>query len=189
MGDNASTSLKGKLLVSMPQLLDPSFHRTVTCMTEHAPEGAVGVIVNRVIPELTADKIFKELEIKHGPGAENIPVHFGGPVREIELFVLHGPPFDWKGTYRFTPSLALSGAREILDAIAAGEGPQDFIISLGCAEWGGNQLESELKQNAWLTCDMMEDLMFRAPMDDRWEMAVRGMGIDPAALSDTAGHA
>ena len=189
MGDTAPISLKGKLLVSMPQLRDPSFYKSVTCMTEFTPEGALGIIVNRVIPELTGDKIFRELEIECGAGAESIPIHFGGPVREFELFVLHGPPFDWKATYQFAPDLALSGTRDILDAIGSNQGPEDFVISLGCAGWGPNQLDSEIKQNAWLTCDMMADLMFRIPMADRWETAVRGMGIDPAALSSTAGHA
>ncbi len=88
-----------------------------------------------------------------------------------------------------TPYLAMSNTRDILDAIAMGRGPELYIISLGCAGWGPGQLESEIKENAWLTCPVFEDVVFDIPVDARWNETVRKMGIDPFLLSDTAGHA
>lgn len=88
-----------------------------------------------------------------------------------------------------TPSLGLSNTRDILEAIAAGRGPESFLISLGCAGWGPGQLESEIKENAWLTQPVFEENIFRMPVDVRWAEALRKMGVDPALLSDTAGHA
>ena len=167
MEDNASSSLKGTFLVAMPKLLDPYFYKTVTCMIEFTPEGSLGIIVNRVYPVLSGKDIFEELKTECMPDAASIPIHIGGPANMNELFVLHGPPFDWAGCHQITPTLAMSNTRDILSAIGANRGPECFIISLGCAGWGPDQLDSEIKENAWLTCDMMEDVLFAY----RWRSA------------------
>ena len=105
------------------------------------------------------------------------------------IFVLHGPPFGWDGCFVFLPSLAMSNTRDILEAIAIGKGPESFIISMGCAGWGPGQLESEIRKNAWLTCPVVEEIIFDIPIEARWEEALKRMGIDPIFLSDSAGHA
>jgi putative transcriptional regulator len=182
-------SLKGQFLMAMPGLVDPNFHQTVTCMCEHNSQGAMGLVVNRVQNGLTAKDIFEELKIKHAPGAEKIPIYTGGPVHMAEIFILHGPPFEWEASLKITQNLALSNTRDIIESIASGKGPPSFIIVLGCAGWGPGQLEAEIKQNAWLTVPVFEENIFEMPVENRWEEAVRKMGIDPALLSDTAGHA
>ena len=88
-----------------------------------------------------------------------------------------------------TPTLAMSNTMDIITAIAAGEGPEAFVISLGCAGWGPGQLESEITQNAWLTCPVANEVVFSEPIESRWERTVRMMGINPALLSSTPGHA
>ena len=183
------TSLKGHFLMAMPSLADPNFEHTVTCISEHTAEGAVGIVVNRVYPELSAKVIFDELGIPCDDGASKIPVHYGGPVHDNELFILHTGPFMGEGLLMITPELALSNSRLVLEAIAAGKGPQDFVIALGCAGWGPGQLESEMLQNAWLTLPYMPDIVFGLPLDERWENAVRRLGIDPDMLIETAGNA
>jgi len=182
-------SLKGQFLMAMPGLADPNFHQTVTCMCEHNSQGAMGLIVNRVHYALTATDIFEELKIEYLPNVEKIPIHVGGPVHISEIFVLHGPPFDWEASLRITPHLAMSNTRDIIESIALGKGPDSFIIALGCAGWGPGQLEAEIKQNAWLTVPVFEENIFKMPVENRWKEAVRKMGIDPALLSDAAGHA
>ena len=88
-----------------------------------------------------------------------------------------------------TQSLALSNTKDILEATAAGGGPNSFIITLGCAGWASGQLEAEIRENAWLICPAYEDIIFDAPVETRWEKTMKKMGIDPAQLLDTAGHA
>jgi putative transcriptional regulator len=88
-----------------------------------------------------------------------------------------------------TPGVALSNTKDIIESIAKGTGPESFIISLGCAGWGPGQLEAEIKQNAWLTAPLFEENIFKMPVENRWEEAVKKMGIDPRLLSDRAGHA
>jgi putative transcriptional regulator len=182
-------TLKGHFLLAMPSLIDPNFHQTISCICEHNENGAMGIIINRVHHMLTAKDIFEELKIKYTPAAQSIPVHLGGPVHVGEIFVLHGPPFNWEASLMITPSLAMSNTRDILEAVAAGKGPRDFIITLGCAGWGPGQLEYEIKENAWLNHPIFEENIFDMPIEARWEEAVKKMGIDPALLSNKAGHA
>ena len=189
MQNNYPGTLKGQFLLSMPSLLDPNFHQTVTCMCEHNSEGAMGLVINRVHPALTAKDIFEELKMEYIPGAESVPIHIGGPVHIAELFVLHGPPFDWEACLKITPNLALSNTKDIIESIASGKGPESFIITIGCAGWGPGQLEAEIKENAWLTYPIFEENIFEMPVENRWEEAVKKMGIDPTLLSNTAGHA
>ncbi len=182
-------SLKGHFLVAMPGLSDPNFSQTVTCICEHTEQGAMGIVINRVHNDLHAMDIFEELSIEAGRHAEAIPIHDGGPVHRGELFILHGWPFEWEASLMVTPSLALTNTRDVLQAIAAGRGPTAFMISLGCAGWGPGQLEAELKENAWLTHPVFADPIFVLPVAMRWEETLRRIGINPAMLSDTAGHA
>ncbi len=182
-------SLKGFFLMAMPSLMDPNFRQSVTCISEHTDHGAVGIVINQVLEGISGRMIFEELEIEFSEKAEKIPIHIGGPVHSNELFILHGPPLDWGDSLPIAEDLALSNSREILEAIARDQGPDAFMLSLGCAGWAPGQLEWELSQNAWLVCPSKKNIIFDIPIGERWASAVRLMGFDPAVLSDTAGHA
>ncbi len=189
MAQSYPASLKGQFLVAMPGLVDPHFYRSVTCICEHMETGAVGVVVNRVHPTLCGKDVFEELNMKYISSAESIPIHVGGPVHVGEIFVVHGPPFDWEGCMQITSSMAMSNTKDILSAIAQGQGPESSIIILGCAGWGQGQLDSEIKANAWLTWPIFEEAIFEIPPDDRWHEVMKRAGVDPSLLSNTAGHA
>ncbi len=182
-------SLAGQFVVAMPALADPNFSQTVTCISEHNAQGALGVIINRQHALLSAQEIFSELKIEVSDAAGKIPIHIGGPVHMDEVFILHGLPFGWQGCLPITDSLAISNTVDVLTAIARGAGPADFLIALGCAGWGPGQLEDELRENAWLTGAVNNDVIFHTEIGGRWESALRGIGVDPALLSGTAGHA
>ncbi|MBW1866379.1 MAG: YqgE/AlgH family protein, partial [Deltaproteobacteria bacterium] len=113
----------------------------------------------------------------------------GGPVHMGEIFILHGIPLEWRGCLRFTPGFGMSNTLDILKSIAAGKGPETFIIMLGCAGWGAGQLESEIMGNTWLTCPFSEKIVFELPVVSRWKAALQSIGVDPALISGTAGNA
>ena len=182
-------SLKGNFLMAMPSLADPNFRHSVTCISEHTAEGAVGIIVNQTYPQINAKMIFDELEMPCLEKSARIPIHNGGPVHANEIFVLHGKPFDWSGHLIINENLALSNSRSILEAISLGKGPRNFLIALGCAGWGPGQLEWEMMQNAWLTLPCTHDILFELPLEERWDSAIRRLGIDPDLIIDTAGNA
>ena len=183
------TSLKGHFLIAMPNLMDPNFFQTVTCICEHTLEGALGLVINRVLPDVTGKTVFRELGLESVPEQDVMPLFLGGPVHKGQIFVLHGPPFGWEGLYSVTPSLALSNSKDIVQALARGQGPQQYVVALGCAGWGPGQLESEIMANAWLTCPINETILFNTPVEKRWEQSARLLGIDLALLSDAVGHA
>ena len=189
MSSDYPESLKGQFLIAMPGLLDPNFHQTVVCLSEHTHDGAVGIIINRVHATLKAATIFDELEMDYPPEMREVPIHLGGPVHARELFILHGPPFDENVSLVITPSLAMSTTRDVLQRIGRVRGPSSHVIALGCAGWGPGQLEAEIRQNVWLTSDIDAKILFELPVDDRWAAALRNLGIDPALLTDAAGHA
>lgn len=189
MNDTFSQSLKGQLLIAMPELLDPNFYQTVTCLSEHTKEGAVGIVVNRTHGSITSGMIFKELGIEFLEPYADLPVYIGGPVHINEVFILHSAPLQWEGSLVVNDGLALSNSLDILEAIAKGKGPEFFLIALGCAGWGPGQLEYELSRNAWLTAPYEQDVVFEIPLEKRWETALRKIGVDPEMLSGSAGHA
>jgi len=189
MEDNQPSNLKGQFLMAMPGLADPNFAKTVTCICEHNRGGAVGIIINRLHYSLSGKDVFDELKTDCSKEAESIPIHLGGPVHTGEIFVLHGPPFDWESCFMVTSSLAMSNTKDIVESLACGRGPESFIMALGCAGWGPDQLESEIRQNAWLTFPASNEIIFDFPVEARWEEALKSMGVDPNLLSDKVGHA
>ena len=188
-GQHITTPLKGEFLIAMPTLHDPNFSRTVVCICEFSSEGALGMIVNRLYSAFCARDLFKELSIEYVKEAESLPIYNGGPVNIGDVFILHGAPFHWAGCHQINPWLALTNTRDILEAIARGEGPDSFLIILGCSGWGGGQLEMELKNNFWLTAPADKTVLFKTPVDDRWTEGMALINIDPAFLSGTPGNA
>ena len=182
-------TLKGQFIMAMPMLADPNFSNTVTCISEHNDEGAFGLVVNRVHAMLSAKDIFEELGLEPSIDASQTPIHIGGPVHMDEVFILHGPPFHWEGCILVTETIGLSNTMDILSALAGGTGPDRFMITLGCAGWAAGQLEEELKANAWLTGPVSDSIIFDTPVNERWEDAIKGLGIDPALLSTDSGSA
>ena len=183
------SSLKGHFLIAMPGLLDPNFFQSVICICEHSLEGALGLVINRILPDLTCGTVFQELGLESSPEMDSGPVYLGGPVHKGQIFVLHGLPFKWEGFHPVTPSLALSNSKDILESLSRGKGPDQFIFALGCAGWGPGQLESEIMANAWLTSPVNETILFKTQAETRWEQSAKLLGIDISLLGDTVGHA
>lgn len=184
-----ATPLKGEFLIAMPELNDPNFSRTVVCICEFSSQGTLGMIVNRHYSAFSARDLFNELSIEYTAEAEILPIYNGGPVNIGDVFVLHGAPFDWAGSHQVNSWLALTNTRDVLEAIARGNGPETFLIILGCSGWGGGQLEMELKNNFWLTAPADENVLFHTPVDRRWTEGLALINIDPTFLSGTAGNA
>ncbi len=185
---DASQSLANHFLIAMPALADPNFVRTVTYICEHSEDGAMGIVINRPM-ELDLATVLDQLDMTmEAPGGET-PVFQGGPVQTERGFVLHRPLGDWEATLEVTDDIGLTASRDILAAIARGEGPERFLVALGYAGWGAGQLESELAQNAWLSGPADPTILFDTPPTERWARAAALLGVDIGLLSGDAGHA
>ena len=185
----ATTDLTNHFLIAMPQLADPNFFHTVTYICEHNQEGALGIVINRPL-DLKLGEILDHMEIESGTEtlAERI-VYMGGPVQQERGFVLHRPATKWDSTLLITDSIGLTTSRDVLTAMARGEGPVESLVALGYAGWGAGQLEEELAANAWLSGPADERILFRTPVEKRWEEAAALLGVDLNLLSGDTGHA
>ncbi|MGE5779501.1 MAG: YqgE/AlgH family protein [Hyphomicrobiales bacterium] len=181
--------LVGQLLVAMPGMRDPRFAKTVVYMCAHSPEGAMGLVLNRILESLTFGDLLEQLGIAPPPAGHAINVHFGGPVETGRGFVLHSSDYKQDGTLVVASDFSLTATVDILRAIAAGQGPRHHLLALGYAGWGPGQLDGEIRANGWLHVAADEALVFDASLDSKWDRAMAKIGIDPRMLSDAAGHA
>jgi putative transcriptional regulator len=196
-GEPQSRYLDGQLLIAMPVMGDPRFERSVIYLCAHSAEGAMGIIVNRPagsidFPGLLVqlDIIKKADQIKLPENAETMRVLKGGPVETGRGFVLHSSDFFIEdATLRIDGEICLTATIDILKAIARGAGPKHALLALGYAGWAAGQLENEIQENGWLHCDADPDLIFGDDVEDKYDRALRKIGIDPGMLSNLAGHA
>jgi len=192
MSKTSTSSLKNQLLVSMPQLTNPSFHQTVSLICQHDDNGAIGVIVNRLTDHCLGD-IFEQLSLPVSSleHAEQ-PVFQGGPVNPELGLVIHADRESgsrWESSMEIGGGLWLTSSRDILGAIAHGQGPANAIMILGYAGWGPGQLESEIRQNSWFNTPADHSIIFDTRIDRKWHQAAKLLGIDYSRLSTEVGHA
>ena len=181
--------LTGQFLVAMPTMPDPRFERTVIYMCSHSPNGAMGIVVNRLFNEANFLLMLEQLNIRTSSNTPHLPVHFGGPVETGRGFVLHSSDCMRQGSVPVGDGIALSATVEILQTIADGQGPEHLLMALGYSGWGAGQLEAEMKNNGWLTVPADQDILFHVDVSAKWERALAKIGISPELLSGEAGHA
>ncbi|MFD0739343.1 YqgE/AlgH family protein [Lysobacter koreensis] len=183
------TPLANQLLIALPALADTNFSRSVALICQHDDDGAMGIIVNRP-SEYTLGEVLGQMGVEGGDEALRAQVVLaGGPVHPERGFVLHDGGMHWDSSLAITDTLFLTTSRDILEAMARGDGPEHVIVALGCAGWGTGQLEHELTENSWLTAPADAELLFTLPLDARWQAAAGRIGVDFAHLAQYAGHA
>ena len=170
------------LLVAMPQLVDPNFHRGVVLLVHHDEDGSFGVVVNRTA-SITADQLCRSIGIdwKGDPAQQ---VHWGGPVQPEMGWVLFDAPLGDEGredVQQLCGGLCFAGSMDVLRRVAS-QPPLRMRMMLGYAGWGPGQLEEELVASAWLVAPLDGRALFDVATPDLWEHAVRSLGVEPATL-------
>lgn len=181
--------LEGKLLLAMPNMVDERFDRAVIYVCSHTSEGAMGLVINEPMLALTFEELLEQLGIEVVEPISDILLHRGGPVESGRGFVLHSADYAQDSTMIVSESLALTATVDILRAIAQGQGPKNHLLALGYAGWGAGQIEAEIQQNAWLTANADEEVIFHTELEDKWPRAMAMLGVDISMLSTEAGHA
>lgn len=186
-------NLTDHFLIAMPAIQDSVFEGAVVYMCEHNARGALGIVINRPT-EMTVASLLDKIDLTVSGHPEQNPLHkmpvmSGGPVQEDRGFVLHEPAGSYSSSLKVTPDVAFTTSRDILEAVAAGNGPDRVLVSVGYAGWGAGQLEKELLSNSWLTVQANTEILFDLPLEQRFEAAIRLLGIDPWMLTAEAGHA
>ena len=185
----AEDFLANQLLIALPTLADSPFERSVALVCQHDGEGAMGVVVNRA-SEYTLGEVFRQMGIESGDeGLCAQPVVAGGPVHPERGFVLHDGDRQWDSSLAIADGLYVTTSRDVLEAMARGDGPRSATVALGCAGWGAGQLEHELVENSWLTVPADAEVLFALPLEARWQAAAGRIGVDLAMVADYSGHA
>jgi putative transcriptional regulator len=183
--------LAGKLIIAMPTMSDPRFKRSVVCICAHNEDGAIGIIINKIIESLSFSKIINQLKLKKNMtknGHKN-HIYFGGPVETERGFILHSADYSSENSTSINSEISMTASTEILQALIDGNGPNKSIVALGYAGWGPGQLDTEIQSNAWLSVESDLELVFSAKTAEKWDMALEKIGVNPALLSTEAGRA
>lgn len=181
-------SLTGSFLISTPQMPDPRFEEQVIYICAHGSEGAMGLAINK--PNMT----FSLAEVLQGaelpiPEIELPPVYVGGPVELESAFILYLSDYSTEYQLEVSSTVSLSRETKVLEDIAAGIGPENYLFLLGYTGWGPGQLERELVDDGWLTVPADDNIIFRLPDEEKWKAAAMQYGIDISTFGDVIGYA
>ncbi|AXF62098.1 MULTISPECIES: YqgE/AlgH family protein [unclassified Leclercia] len=185
-------NLQHHFLIAMPALQDPIFRRSVVYICEYSEEGAMGIIINKPLENLTVEGILEKLKISQDERIPEIrldkPVMLGGPLAEDRGFILHTPP-GFSSSIRISDNTVVTTSRDVLETLGTTSQPADVLVALGYASWEKGQLEQEILDNAWLTAPADLNILFKTPIADRWRDAAKLIGIDIQTMPGVAGHA
>ena len=182
-------SLVDKCLIATPAIKDPIFASSLVYMCEHSEKGSMGLVVNHETSQVL-DDIFVQLDIEcQDEQIRQQPVFIGGPVQLEQGFVLHSSEGNWQNSIEVSSGVHLTSSLDILQSIADGEGPDDYLVMLGFSGWASGQLEDELQRNSWLTANCSTDLLFHQKPEDKWQVAFDTLGFDINMLSPVSGNA
>ncbi|MFT4193720.1 YqgE/AlgH family protein [Ottowia sp.] len=191
-------NLTNHFLIAMPGMEDDTFARSVVYVCEHSERGALGLIINKPGDISLAD-LFQRVDLplqRKDLGVQ--PVFHGGPLQTERGFVLHDPVTAeglqpdqsiYASTLAVPGGLEMTTSKDVLEALSSGGGPRRVLVTLGYSSWAEGQLESEIARNSWLTVDADADVVFDAPVADRYARALRLLGLEAWMLAPDAGHA
>lgn len=179
-------NISGNFLIAVPGLEDPNFNRSVVLVCEHSEEGAFGLVINRLLMS-SIKPLLDQFEMDEC--RVDLPVHYGGPVRPDQGYILYEPLDPRYRSIRVSREIGLTASKEILLDIAAGRGPKRYLFLLGFAGWAAQQLERELMTDSWLVSPMDTEVLFHMPVGERWRSAAGLIGVDFNRLADRGGSA
>ena len=186
-----TSSLENQFLIAMPRLNGSYFADTVTYLWKHNEEGAIGIVINKPL-ELREVDVFDELEINYKVEQKQETIQrqvlSGGPVERDKGFIIHDSGDEWESSISVTSKVKICTSKTLLQDIARGKGPENYLIALGCAGWEAGQLEREIMDNSWLTVPADPELIFSQNHSSKLTDAAGILGVNIRQLPQEAGH-
>jgi putative transcriptional regulator len=181
---DAAARLAPVLLVSMPQMQDPNFVRTVVLLADYTPHGAFGLVLNRQMAEPAHEVVTTDepLTIQR-----DLHLFVGGPVEPTRAWVLTTERELDGDAMEVTDGVYLSASPHLIKRTLGLPPEAGVRIVVGYAGWGPGQLDGELADSAWLLAPVQSDLIFQTPLDAMWETAIRRLGAEPSAIQSSSG--
>jgi len=181
--------LTGQILISIPNMLDERFYKTVIYMCAHSKEGSMGIIINKNIDHDNYPNLLEQLGIDQPINDKKIFIRYGGPIETSRGLLLHTDDVIQKESLQINKGIVLTSTADIFNDIAQGKGPKISILALGYTGWGAGQLENEIKQNSWMTVPIESSFIFDEKVSNKWDEAYKIIGFDPMSLSQFFGNA
>lgn len=182
-----ASELAPGFLVAAPTLRDPNFSRSVVLLIDHREDGSLGFVINKKA-RVPFESVIEELELGDDEQPPpDVPVLVGGPVAPNTGWIVFDPthsPMALETTIEVSPRIRVSASKELLEQLATtpAEEAERHMLVLGYAGWGAGQLDEEIRQGSWIPVDLDEKVVFDAPYEERWELALSVLGIDPRLL-------
>jgi putative transcriptional regulator len=173
----------------MPHVEDPRFEKAVIFICGHDSNGAMGLVVNKHLGDLTLKGLLDYLNLPKDSIKRDLPIFFGGPNDSGRGFVLHSDDFTHPGTVPLGNNISLTATLDVLKSIAGGDGPKDCLLAMGYVGWEAGQLDAELHSNKWLQVEGDPQILFHTPIEKKWERSIEKIGVTPEALSEEFGQA
>ena len=181
----------GQLLISMPNLNDPFFKKTVILICEFNKKSVLGLILNKPIVDIKFDALLKNLKIFGSNKLVEDQIYIGGPVYTNQGFIIHSTDKEYEDTQIISNDLRLSTSIKVLEDIANNKSPKSYKIFLGCSSWGYQQFNNEMLENSWHLSNSNQKIIFNNcnMKDDLWEDCIALSGIDKVKLTPFHGKA
>lgn len=180
-------------LIAMPSVKDPLFARSVIYLCEFHPDGAIGLLINKPVEQLSIKSLLLKQNIPVATYAEysplDQPVLLGGPVDNEHGTVLHTPMPNFSASEQMSSEIMVTSSKDVLQTLGTNRQPKNFAVFLGYSSWPAGQLEKEITDNQWLMISANAQLLFAVPIEQRWQQAVNALGIDITRISQQTGHA
>jgi len=169
--------IKGRMLIAMPHMADPRFYKTISIVLKHDASGATAVIFNKLAKGLLFEQICLDLGFSCVDHLKTVPIYYGGPVNNSQVFVIHGDDYHDKDTIKVNDDICVTSNKNLMQLLSQGGGPRKFKITVGCAMWTPEQLDDELNGSwprrgiiSWLHDDLTADNVFS--IKDCWSETI-----------------
>ncbi|AEI37748.1 MAG: YqgE/AlgH family protein [Zymomonas mobilis subsp. pomaceae] len=183
-----SSDLSGLLLLALPAMRDSEFKEAVIALCAFNREGALGLNISHIVPDVSLHTLMRQLDIKPGLAPDR-PVHVGGPCEPQRGMVLHSRDWQTADSMMVGKAWALTSTLDILHALSLGKGPDHWLVALGYSGWGAGQLDREIKQADWFITKAEDHLLFSCSAKDRWIQSYQSAGVDLHRLAVSVGQA
>ena len=182
-------NLAGQILISLPNIEDERFYKSVIYICAHSSEGSMGIIINKSLELELYPNLLKQLGIDKSYKNKKIYFHYGGPVETGRGFFLHSDDFIKDESILIDGGVALTSTADFFTDLSKGLGPKISILALGYTGWGPGQLENEISNNGWMTNSVNSNFVFDENNSKKWEKAYDLLGVNPHSLSNNFGNA
>ena len=164
-------SVKDHFLVATEKMTDSRFNKTVIVMLDNDKKSSFGLVINKPIGKVPLRFLINELQDQKNEKKElynvEMPIFWGGPVDEKQIYILHSEEYKNKTTKNHK-DISITRDYKILFDIAENKGPKNFLIILGYSGWADGQLEGEMEVDHWILSELDSQIIFEEESKNKW---------------------